>query len=117
MRTLVKILLTAAVVLLIGRLLPSVQIVSYTSAVWVAAVLALLNTFVKPILILFTLPVTILTMGLFILVINALIILMASNLVGGFYVPSFFSALLFSLLLSAFRTVLFTLIRDDEQTY
>jgi putative membrane protein len=114
MRTFIKILLTAIAVLVIGKLLPSVEVTDYVTAIWVAAVLSLLNTFIKPLLIFFTLPATILTMGLFVFVINAIIILMASSLVGGFYVTGFFSALLFSLLLWFFRTILFSFIKDEE---
>jgi len=80
----------------------------------VAAVLALLNTFIKPILIVFTLPATIVSLGFFILIINAVIIMMASSLVDGFYVSGFFSAFFFSLLLWGVRSFLFKLIKDDE---
>lgn len=114
MRTFIKILLTAIAVLVIGKILPSVEVTNYVTAIWVAAILSLLNTFVKPLLIFFTLPATILSMGLFIFVINAIIILMASSLVGGFYVTGFFSALLFSLLLWLFRTILFSFLKEEE---
>jgi putative membrane protein len=75
----------------------------------VAALLILLNLFVKPILVIFTLPVTIVTFGLFLLVINALIILICDALVSGFEVSGFWSALLFSILLSIFQSFLFAL--------
>jgi putative membrane protein len=114
MKTFIKILLTAIAVLVIGELLPSVEVTNVVTAIWVAAVLSLLNTFIKPLLIFFTLPATIFTLGLFVFVINAVIILMASSLVGGFYVSGFFSALLFSLLLWFFRTLLFSLIKEEE---
>jgi len=65
-------------------------------------------------LIFFTLPATIVTLGLFLFVINAIIILIAANLVGGFIVKSFFSAMLFSILLSIFRSALFKLIKDKK---
>ena len=71
MNTLVKILLTAAAVLLLANLLPGVHVVGYWGAIIVAVVLALLKLFVKPLLILFTLPLTIMTLGLFLFVINA----------------------------------------------
>lgn len=115
MKTLIKILVTAVAVLLISKLLPSITVTDYSSAVWVAAVLALLNTFLKPILIVLTLPATILSMGFFIFVINAGIVLMASNMVSGFYVDGFFSALLFSLLLWGVRSVLFSVLLEDDQ--
>ncbi|WP_152285604.1 phage holin family protein [Flavicella marina] len=116
MKTLIKILVTAVAVLIISKLMPSITVTNYTSAVWVAAVLALLNTFLRPILVLLTLPATILSMGLFIFVINAGIVLMASNMVDGFVVSGFFSALLFSLLLWGVRAVLFSVLLEDDQT-
>lgn len=116
MKTLIKILVTAVAVLIISKLMPSITVTNYTSAVWVAAVLALLNTFLRPILVLLTLPATILSMGLFIFVINAGIVLMASNMVDGFVVSGFFSALLFSLLLWGVRAVLFSILLEDDQT-
>jgi len=77
-------------------------------------VLSVLNLLVKPLLVILTLPVTILTLGLFLLVINAVIILLASNLVSGFAVDGFWTALLFSLLLSLLQALLFALIRDEK---
>ena len=115
MKTLIKILVTAVAVLVISKLLPSITVTDYTAAIWVAAVLALLNTFLKPILIVLTLPATILSMGFFIFVINAAIVLMASNMVSGFHVEGFFSALLFSLLLWGVRAVLFSVLLEDNQ--
>src|SRR5690606_12989827 len=82
------------------------------TAIVLAVVLALLNFLVKPILILFTLPVTILTLGLFLLVINALIILFAENLVPGFQVAGFWWALIFSLLLSFMQAVLHLVLKQ-----
>lgn len=115
MKTLIKILLTGAAVLLLSNVLPSVHVTNYTAAIWVAAVLALLNTFIKPLLIFFTLPATIMSMGLFIFVINACIILMAGNMVSGFQVDGFFPALLFSLLLWGVRSFLFSVFLEEDQ--
>lgn len=70
------------------------------SALMVAIVLAFLNTIVKPILTLLTIPITIFTLGLFLLVINAIIILLVGKLVNGFHVNGFLPALLFSIILS-----------------
>ncbi len=72
----------------------------YLDALLVAVVLAFLNAIVKPILTILTIPITVLTLGLFLLVINALIIIFAERLVSGFVVDGFINALLFSLLLS-----------------
>ena len=78
----------------------------------VAVVLGLLNTFLKPILVFFTLPVTVLTLGLFLLVINAGMVLLCDKLVDGFDVSSFWTALLLSILLSISQSILYRLIKD-----
>lgn len=92
--------------ILSAYLLPGVHIESLLSAVATAAVIALLNNFIRPILIVITLPFTIFTMGLFLLVINAVIILLASKLVPQFHIDGFWWALLFSLLLTAINYLL-----------
>jgi putative membrane protein len=78
----------------------------YQSAFLVAVVLAFLNTIVKPILTILTIPITILTLGFFLLAINALIIVFAEKLVPGFHVKNFLWALLFSIILSICTGVL-----------
>ena len=115
MKTLLKLLLTAVAVVVLATILPGIHIASYTTAVWVAFVIAILNMFVRPLLILFTLPATILSLGLFLFVINAIIILLVGNLVRGFAVSGFFTALLFSVLLSVFRSVLSGLIKEEKK--
>ena len=115
MNFIIKVLLIAIAVFVLASILPGVEIANYVTAVWVAFAIAVLNMFVRPLLIFFTLPATIVTLGLFLFVINALIILLAANLVGGFLVSSFFSALLFSILLSIFRSALFKMIKDKKE--
>lgn len=115
MNFILKLLLTALAVITLANFLPGVTVSSYTTAIVVAAVIALLNMFVKPLLVIFTLPVTILTLGLFLFVINAIVILLASNLVSGFAVNGFFTAMLFSVLLSLFRSLLFSLLKEEER--
>jgi putative membrane protein len=100
MNLLIRILLSAIAVILTSYLLPGVHIRDFLSAVIVAVILAILNGILKPILVILTIPITILTLGLFLLVINAVIILLASSLVPGFYVDGFWWALLFSIILS-----------------
>lgn len=102
----VKILLTGVAALLAAYLLPGVQIDGFGAALILAVVLALLNAVVRPILVILTIPVTVLTLGLFLLVINALIILLADYLIGGFDVDGFLWALIFSLVLSLIEAVL-----------
>ncbi|WP_158840701.1 phage holin family protein [Polaribacter sp. L3A8] len=116
MKTFLKILLTALAVIILAKILPGVSVGGYGAAIIVAIVIALLNMFVRPILIFFTLPATIVTLGLFLFVINACIILLADKLVDGFAVSGFFAALLFSVLLSVFRSALFTLLNDDNKS-
>lgn len=114
MKTILRILLTALAVLIIAQFLTGVSVESYTSAIVVAIVLGLLRIIVKPILVIFTLPVTVLTLGLFLFVINATIVLLADNLVDGFEVTGFWVALLFSLLLSFFQSVLFSFLKEKK---
>ena len=114
MKLILKILLTAIAVVIIANFLPGVQISNFTNAIIVAVVLGLLRVTVKPLLILFTLPATILTLGLFLLVINAIIIMLADYFVDGFAVSGFWVALLFSLLLSLFQSILYSLLKDKK---
>ena len=109
MNLILRILLTSILVLFISRLLPGVAVDSFMTSVIVAIVLGLLNLFVKPVLVIFTLPVTLLTFGLFLLVINALVILLCAELVSGFTVRTFWNALFFSIVLSLFQSLLFSL--------
>jgi putative membrane protein len=100
MRTITKFVLVALAVMGIAWLIPGVEVISFTSALWVTLVLTILNLIVKPILIVLTIPVTIFTFGLFLLVINGLMIWMASSWIRGFFVETFWKAILFSVLLS-----------------
>src|SRR5690606_8357985 len=86
-------------------LLSGVSVTDYGTAILVALVLAIVNVVVKPILVILTIPITILTLGLFLLVINAVIILLVDNVIGGFEVDGFWWALLFSLVLSIFNSI------------
>ena len=83
-----------------ARLVPGIAIDDAKTAVLVALVLALLNAFLKPILVLLTIPITIITLGLFLIVINILIIFLAARIVPGFTVDGWLAALLFSLVLA-----------------
>lgn len=114
MALLFRILITAVLVLLLSHFMKGVTVASFGTSIIVAIVLGLLNIFVKPILILFTLPVTIFTFGLFLLVINAIIILLCSKIVGGFNVDSFWTALLFSIILSALQSIMFGLTKENK---
>jgi len=98
-------LLNGLAVALTAYILPGVSVINYGTAILVALVLAIVNVLVKPVLIILTIPITLLTLGLFLLVINAAIILLVDNLIGGFEVDGFWWALLFSLLLSIFNSI------------
>ncbi len=114
MKVILRILLTALAVVVLAYFLPGVHVTSPSSAIIVAVVLALLRFIVKPILVIFTLPLTIMTLGLFLLVINALIIMLADYLVSGFAVTGFWIALLFSLLLSFFQSILYSFLKETK---
>jgi len=103
---LVRILLLALAVTIGARLLPGVHVDSIWAILLTAVVISLLDNLVRPVLVVVTLPATALTLGLFLFVINALIILMSSAIVRGFHVDSFWSALLFSLVLTAVNYLL-----------
>ena len=105
MNSIVRFLLSGVAVVLTAYLLPGVDVHDYWTALIVALVLSLVNIFVKPILILLTIPLTFLTLGLFLLVINALMILLTDYFVDGFIVNGFWWALLFSLILSLFNSL------------
>ncbi|WP_291122358.1 phage holin family protein, partial [Flavobacterium sp. UBA6046] len=107
-------LVTAILVMGIASFMPGVHVAGFGTALIVAVVLGLLNIFIKPILVILTLPVTILTLGLFLLVINALIILLCTNIVGGFKVDSFWTALLFSIVLSILQSIMYKLSGNDK---
>lgn len=108
----IKLFLNTAAVVLASYILSGVHILSIGYAVIVAITLALLNMSIKPLLIIFTLPVTIFSLGLFLLVINASIIMLAARIIGGgFVVDSWWWALLFSLLLSVLNSILESLLK------
>lgn len=115
MKLIIRLLLNALAVVILSKILSGVDVDSYATAIIVAVVLALLNLVVKPILVIFTLPATILTLGLFLFVINALIILLADKLIDGFSVANFWIALLFSILLTILQSILHTLLKEDKK--
>ena len=108
MYLIIRLLVTAILVTLLANFLRGISVDSFATSIIVAIVLGLLNLFVKPILVLFTLPVTILTFGLFLLVINAILVMLCNSLVDGFSVANFWTALWFSILLSLAQTLVFS---------
>ena len=112
MKFLIHLVVSALAVILASYVLSGVHVDGFLTAVIVAVVLGLLNAVVKPILTLLTLPITILTLGLFLLVINVLMVYAASGIVEGFHVNGFFTALFFSLLVSVFSSVIGALLPE-----
>jgi putative membrane protein len=103
----IKVIITTLAVFVADYLLDGVHINDDAKTVIIVAlVLALLNTFIKPILILLTIPVTVVTLGLFLLVINALMVIWADKLIGGFTVDGWLAAILFSLIVSIVSAIL-----------
>ena len=102
----VKLLLTGVAAVVASYLLPGVHIDTILTALILAVVLALLNAVVRPLLVILTIPVTILTLGLFLLVINALIILLADYLIAGFEVDGFLWALIFGIVMAVITAIL-----------
>ena len=100
MKTLVRWLLLASALLLVAYLYPGVSVTSFGSAMIAAFVIGIFNTLLRPLLVLLTLPVTLLTLGLFLFVINALMFWAAANVLDGFSVAGFTAALIGSLIYS-----------------
>lgn len=114
---LLKLLISGLAVFFTDWLLSGIDVTNFTNALLIAIVLAFLNTFLKPVLVLLTIPFTIFTLGLFLLVINAGIILLASKLIDGFIVNGFWWALLFSIILSIVTSILEGLTRTEVKRY
>ena len=114
MKLIIKLLLNALAVIILAYLLPGVGVDSMVTAIIVAIVLSVLNFLVKPILIVLTLPITLVTLGLFLLVINAIIILIAAHFIPGFEVTNIWWAIIFSLLLSFLQSVLHSILKEDK---
>jgi putative membrane protein len=98
--------LLASALLLLTQLNIGIEVASFGSALWAAFIIGLLNAFVRPLLIVLTLPVTVLTLGLFLFVINALTFQMASSLLDGLQVRDFWAALLGSILYSVWGLII-----------
>jgi putative membrane protein len=116
MKFIIQLIISTLAVLIASYVLPGVEIVdnNFFTALVVAAVLSFLNGVVKPIMIILTIPITCVTLGFFLLVINAAIILLTAKIVDGFHVNGFWSALLFSLFLSLVTSVLEGVKKRDE---
>lgn len=115
MNFIIRLLITAAIAYVLSMILTGVHIVDYKNALIFALVLALLNTFIKPLLILLTLPITIVTLGLFLFVINTLIIIIADKFIDGIKIDGFFWALIFGLILSIVSSAADAALKDEKK--
>lgn len=114
MKILIRTLITAILVMVISYLMKGVVVDEFLVAFKVAILLGLLNFFVKPILVFFTLPITVFTLGLFLLVINALMILTCSHFIDGFHVSSLWTAMFFSVILSLSQSLVYKLTGEEK---
>lgn len=114
MRYFLNILISAFAIMIASYLLSGVYVESFFTGILIAIVLGLLNAVVKPILVLLTLPITIVTMGLFLWVINVIIIEIAAYLLDGFIVDGFWWAALFSMLITALIYIFYLIFDDPE---
>ncbi len=112
MNFIIRILVTGAVAFGLSYLLKGIHIDSYGTALIFALVLAVINIIVRPLFVILTIPLTILTFGLFLFVINALLVLLAAKFISGIQIDGFWWSLLFSLLLSLVTSILFS--KSDE---
>lgn len=106
MAILIKLLITSIAVYVAAYIIPGVEIDSFVSLLVVAIVLGIINTFVKPILVILTFPLTVLTLGIFLLLLNGILILLVGSIVPGFTVTSLFAAVLFSIVVSLVSSLL-----------
>ncbi len=114
MNFILRLLISGIIAYVLAKILSGVHISNITTAIIFALVLACLNAIIKPILVLLTLPITVVTLGLFLFVINALIILLADKLMDGIKVDGFWWALIFSVILSVFSSAVNAVFADKK---
>ena len=113
MKTIIHWVVSALAILITAYVLPGVHVDGLVTALILAVVLGVINAFLRPLLIILTLPITILTLGLFVLIINGLLVLLASYIVPGFTVDSFWWAFLFGIVLAIVSSVLHMLEKEE----
>ena len=106
MNFIIKLILTSASVLLADYLLPGIQVSDYVTAFLVACMLTILNATIRPVLVILTIPITFITLGLFLLVINACLVMLTGMVIDDFLVENFWWALIFSAIISFFNSIL-----------
>ena len=115
LKKIIRWLILTAAIMVTSYLLDGIQVSGFLSALLGAAILSLLNIFFRPVLIILTLPINILSLGLFTFVINAFLLMMVSGVISGFEVRDFWSALWGALLISIVNAVLSSLISDQKK--
>ncbi|MFO7819866.1 MAG: phage holin family protein [Halanaerobacter sp.] len=113
MKMLIKFGIMVLALVLTAKIIPGIMISSLGAGIWAALILGAVNTFLKPMLTIFTLPLTILTLGLFSLILNGLLFLLAANLVTGFYVSGIGSATFGAVSLSFINGLMSGIIDED----
>lgn len=115
MRLIIQFIVSALIVMLLANFLPGIVVKDFTTAMIVVIVLGICNTIIKPVLIFLTLPITLVTLGLFLLVINVIMVYITDAFITGFSVNGFFNTLIFSLLLSVLNSVSHKLIDKKKE--
>jgi len=114
LQILINLILSGIAVFVSAYVLPGVKVDGFFTAIIVAVLLAVVNTFIKPLVLLLTLPINILTLGLFSLIINALMVVLVGAIVPGFKVDGILWALVFSIVLSLVSSVIYMLVPDRK---
>jgi len=112
MKLITRLLINILSLLIVSYIIPGFDITNLTTAAVAAVVIGIVNTFIKPILLIITLPITIITFGIFALILNVLMLMLAAAITPGFHIDGFFTALLASILLSLVSSFLNALLRD-----
>ena len=113
MKFIIRLLVTAAVAYGLSMMLkPNIMIGSYSTSLIFVLVLGILNATIRPLLIILTLPITVITLGIFLLVINVLMVILAGKFVSGIHIDGFLWAFIFGILLSFLSSTLTSLLRD-----
>ena len=116
MKILIKLLINSFALLLTAWIVPGIHVASFWTLIIAAIVLAIINIIIRPIMLFITLPINILTLGLFTLVVNALMLWLASAIVPGFVVSGFLSAALGAIILAIISTMLHSLLENEEES-
>jgi putative membrane protein len=106
MNVILKLVILSIAVFVASYIIPGIKISSFEALVVTAIVLGIINTFVKPILVILTLPLTVITLGIFLLILNGILILIVGSIVPGFYVSGILSAILFGIVVSLVTSAL-----------